>query len=268
MVKRTERHSVNSLLFIVFALILMIMCWESNRTNAAVISPTIPEESIRLRILANSDSAQDQALKREIRDAIIARMTEWVVGPHSLDEARAVVSAHLPEFDQLVGEMIASRGYNYPHTVELGVVPFPTKMYGNDVYPAGDYEALRVVIGSGEGQNWWCVLFPPLCFVDSVSGEAVASAAVVVAKTTDENGKEKQPVKEDKAKANVSETPSAKKKDEVASKDKAASTEKVAKKDAKVEVVAASVSTSEEPAQPKVKFFIWEMFKAIFSWFS
>jgi stage II sporulation protein R len=256
MVKRTERHSVKSLSFIVFALILLIMCWESNRTNAAVISPTIPEESIRLRILANSDSAQDQALKREIRDAIIARMADWVVGPHSLDEARAVVNAHLPEFDQLVGEMIASRGYNYPHTVELGVVPFPTKMYGNDVYPAGDYEALRVVIGSGEGQNWWCVLFPPLCFVDSVSGEAVASAAVVVAKTTDENGKEKQPVKEDKATKT--------------SKDKAASTEKVVKKDTKAEVVAASVSTStsEEPAQPKVKFFIWEMFKAIFSWFS
>ncbi|MGO4499931.1 stage II sporulation protein R [Paenibacillus sp. 2RAB27] len=255
MVKRTERHSVKSLSFIVFALILMIMCWESNRTNAAVISPTIPEESIRLRILANSDSAQDQALKREIRDAIIARMADWVAQPHSLDEARAVVNAHLPEFDQLVGEMIASRGYNYPHTVELGVVPFPTKMYGNDVYPAGYYEALRVVIGSGEGQNWWCVLFPPLCFVDSVSGEAVASAAVVVAKTTDENGKEKQPVKEDKAKT---------------SKDKAASTEKVVKKDAKAEVVAASIATSttEEPAQPKVKFFIWEMFKAIFSWFS
>lgn len=267
MVKRTERQSFKSLLFIAFALILMIMCWESNRTNAAVISPTIPEESIRLRILANSDSAQDQALKREIRDAIIARMQEWVVGPHSLDEARAVVNAHLPEFHELVGQMIEERGYSYPYTVELGVVPFPTKMYGNDVYPAGDYEALRVVIGSGEGQNWWCVLFPPLCFVDSVSGEAVASAAVV-AKTTDENGKEKQPTKDAKSKA--SETASVKKKDDVASKDKAAPTVKIAKndKDAKVQVVAASTSSIEEPAQPKVKFFIWEMFKAIFAWFS
>lgn len=256
MVKRTERQSFKSLLFISFALILMIMCWESNRTNAAVISPTIPEESIRLRILANSDSAQDQALKREVRDAIIARMQDWVVGPHSLDEARAVVTAHLPEFDELVGQMIAARGYNYPHTVELGIVPFPTKMYGDDVYPAGDYEALRVVIGSGEGQNWWCVLFPPLCFVDSVSGEAVASAAVV-SKTTDENGKEK-PVKEAPAK----------KKDEATGKEKAAPTEKIAKKDAKVEVVAASASITEEPVQPQVKFFVWEMFKKIVSWFS
>lgn len=268
MVKRTERQSFKSLLFISFALILMIMCWESNRTNAAVISPTIPEESIRLRILANSDSAQDQALKREIRDAIIARMQEWVVGPHSLDEARAVVSAHLPEFDKLVGEMIASRGYNYPHKVDLGVVPFPTKMYGNDVYPAGDYEALRVVIGSGEGQNWWCVLFPPLCFVDSVSGEAVASAAVVVAKTTDENGKEKKPTKETKIKA--SETAPAKKKDDASDKDKSASTstEKSVKKEKDAEVVVAAATPSDEPTKPKVKFFIWEMFKAIFSWFS
>ncbi|WNR44620.1 stage II sporulation protein R [Paenibacillus roseipurpureus] len=264
MVKRTERHSTKSLLFIVFALILMMMCWESNRTNAAVISPTIPEESIRLRILANSDSAQDQALKREIRDAIIARMQEWVVGPHTLDEARAVVKSHLPEFNVLVGDMIAARGFTYSHTVELGIVPFPTKMYGNDVYPAGDYEALRVVIGSGEGQNWWCVLFPPLCFVDSVSGEAVASAAVV-AKTTDENGKEK-PVKDKstkETKGKASETPSVKKKNETAAKDKVAS----ASTD-KSEVEAAAADPSDEPAKPKVKFFIWEMFKAIFSWFS
>ncbi|NQX70632.1 stage II sporulation protein R [Paenibacillus alba] len=243
MVKRTERTSFKHLLLVAFALIVMITCWESNRTNAAVISPTIPKESIRLRILANSDSPQDQALKREIRDAIIARMQEWVVGPQSLDEARAVVKAHLAEFDVLVGQMIEARGYSYDHTVELGSVPFPTKMYGNQVYPAGDYEALRVTIGSGEGQNWWCVLFPPLCFVDSVSGEAVASAAVV-AKTEGESKPSTAPAPTAKV------TPAA----------KASNASKVQ--------VEAQAQPAAAAAQPEVKFFVWEMIKKIASWFS
>jgi stage II sporulation protein R len=238
MVKRTERPSFKHLLFVAFALIVMITSWESNRTNAAVISPTIPEESIRLRILANSDSAQDQALKREIRDAIIARMQEWVIGPQSLDDARTVVKTHIPEFDLLVGQMIEARGYSYSHTVELGKVPFPTKMYGNEVYPAGDYEALRVTIGSGEGQNWWCVLFPPLCFVDSLSGEAVASAAVVA--KTEGDGKVKS------------------------------FTTPTVKSDKSVKDTQVKEQEQAQPAdaQPEVKFFIWEMIKKVASWFS
>ncbi|MDD9271985.1 stage II sporulation protein R [Paenibacillus sp. GCM10023248] len=251
MVKRTERHSYKSLLLVAFALIVMIACWESNRTNAAVVSPVIPEESIRLRILANSDSAQDQALKREIRDAIIARMQEWVVGPQSLEEARAVVTAHLPEFDALVGQMIEERGYRYTHTVELGQVPFPTKMYGNQVYPAGDYEALRVTIGSGEGQNWWCVLFPPLCFVDSVSGEAVAAAAVVT--------KTEQAEAPAAAKAGKTAEPSAKPSKEA----KADGTAKPAADSAD-----AKQAKETKDAQPEVKFFVWEMVKKVVSWFS
>ncbi|MFC5451452.1 stage II sporulation protein R [Paenibacillus aestuarii] len=248
MVKRAERHSFKHLLFVVFALIVLIACWDSNRTNAAVVSPIIPEESIRLRILANSDSAADQALKREIRDAIIARMQEWVVGPHTLDEARAVVNAHLPEFDALVGQMIQERGYSYTHTVELGKVPFPTKMYGNVVYPAGDYEALRITIGSGAGQNWWCVLFPPLCFVDAVSGEAVASTAAVVAKT-------------EVAEAAGGKVASAKAADKPAAKESKASVGVKAADDQTASVTAAE-------ATPKVKFFVWEMIKKIVAWFS
>jgi len=251
MVKRANRHSFKHLLFVAFALIVMIACWDSNRTNAAVVSPTIPKESIRLRILANSDSASDQALKREIRDAIIARMQEWVVGPHTLDEARAVVNAHLPEFDALVGQMIQERGYSYSHTVELGKVPFPTKMYGNEVYPAGDYEALRVVIGSGEGQNWWCVLFPPLCFVDSVSGEAVATTAAVVAKT-----------ETDQTNSAASAKPAAKD-SKSAQPDKSGSKQMSAKSP-----TIDKDQTQAADAQPKVKFFIWEMIKKIVSWFS
>ncbi|MEW9702357.1 stage II sporulation protein R [Paenibacillus sp. SI8] len=266
MVKKRVRHSFKHLLLVAFALIVMIACWDSNRINAAVVSPSIPKESIRLRILANSDSVQDQALKREIRDAIIARMQEWVVGPHTLNEARAVVNAHLPEFDVLVAQMIEERGYKYSHTVELGKVPFPTKMYGTEVYPAGDYEALRVTIGSGEGQNWWCVLFPPLCFVDSVSGEAVASTADVVAKT-EGDGKALSSAsggskgKESQAKSSGQDVKIAK----VAKTDKS-STEQV-KSNANASSKEAGVEQP-QTAQPEVKFFLWEMIKKVISWFS
>lgn len=106
-------------------------------------------------------------LKREVRDAIVEQMNGWVTAPQGIQEAREVVREHLPELNELVGETLRKNGFDYSYNVELGVVPFPTKMYGNQVYPAGDYEALRVSIGAAEGQNWWCVLFPPLCFVDS-----------------------------------------------------------------------------------------------------
>lgn len=172
-----KRKSYRIYMYLAFAVLVMMMCWDANRTNAALLSGPIPQDSIRLRILANSDKAADQAIKRLVRDEIVAAMQTWVKGPHSIEEARAIINEHLPELRELTGRILKEQGYDFGYSVELGVVPFPTKMYGNRVYPAGDYEALRVTIGEGKGQNWWCVLFPPLCFVDSVKGEAVANAA-------------------------------------------------------------------------------------------
>ncbi|MVP02590.1 stage II sporulation protein R [Paenibacillus lutrae] len=172
------RKSYKHLYYTLFAIIIMMMSWEGVRTNAALAEPAIPEQAIRLRILANSDRPEDQAVKSQVRDAILAQMNQWVTGPQTLDEARTIIQENLPLLEKVVAETLQLRGLgNVPYTIELGKVPFPTKMYGNRVYPAGDYEALRVRIGEGKGQNWWCVLFPPLCFVDGVSGEAVAQAA-------------------------------------------------------------------------------------------
>lgn len=171
MVKRVSRQSF---LYLFFALAVLLASWEHNKALAAVVDADIPQESIRLRILANSDSVQDQALKRQVRDAIVEQMNGWVSGPTTLEEARVIVRERLPELEAVVGEQIRRYGYTYAYQVELGVVPFPAKLYGGKAYPAGDYEAVRVTIGAGEGQNWWCVLFPPLCFVDLAKGEAVA----------------------------------------------------------------------------------------------
>ncbi|WP_440113615.1 stage II sporulation protein R [Paenibacillus sp. QZ-Y1] len=186
-----NRRIVKQIGLIIVCLMMIIMMWEGQKTDAAVAATAIPEQSIRLRILANSDGAGDQLVKREIRDAVVAQMDQWVTelkNPQSLDEARSVIREHLSEIEDRVGEELASRGLNYSYQVELGVVPFPTKLYGGTVYPAGDYEAVRITLGKGEGQNWWCVLFPPLCFIDAGTGDALAKPVTASAAVDAEPG--------------------------------------------------------------------------------
>ncbi|MDN4592794.1 stage II sporulation protein R [Polycladomyces subterraneus] len=135
--------------------------------------PVIPKQAIRLRILANSNSAQDQWLKRQVRDAVIAEIGTWAQRPRNIVEARQAIRSRLPLFHTIAERTVRQHGYTYPVKVDFGLVPFPTKLYGDQVYPAGYYEALRITIGKGQGDNWWCVLFPPLCFVDMSNGDAV-----------------------------------------------------------------------------------------------
>ncbi|MFD1957889.1 stage II sporulation protein R [Paenibacillus thailandensis] len=161
---------------IAFILILLVMSWESQKNDAAAIGSSIPDESIRLRILAHSDAPADQAVKRVVRDEIVAAMNGWAAGPQTIEEARETIRAHMPEIEAIVADVLESRGFDYSFETKLGMVEFPTKMYGNEVYPAGEYEALLVTLGEGQGQNWWCVLFPPLCFIDAATGEAAAAS--------------------------------------------------------------------------------------------
>lgn len=134
----------------------------------------IPGDAIRLRIIANSDDPADQKLKRDVRDQIIAAVAGEIRGLQDHDQIRAVISQSVPQMNELAAKIIAEKGYSYPVQTDYGNVPFPTKLYGDKVYPAGEYEALRIQIGNAAGQNWWCVLFPPLCFVDMANGDAVA----------------------------------------------------------------------------------------------
>ncbi|MBO8165327.1 MAG: stage II sporulation protein R [Brevibacillus sp.] len=160
--------------FLVFALLTGMMSWENQLDAASVNDPgPIPQQSIRLRIIANSDSFYDQWLKREVRDAIVDQVNGWISEVGSIEDARSQLVERLPELQALVIRTIRERGYSYGADVQFGQVAFPTKLYGRYVYPAGEYEALLVKIGRAEGQNWWCVLFPPLCFIDMSNGEAV-----------------------------------------------------------------------------------------------
>ncbi|MFX3624419.1 MAG: stage II sporulation protein R [Ectobacillus sp.] len=134
----------------------------------------IPNEAIRLRILANSDSESDQALKRKVRDNVKAQIDSWVEDLQSFKEARRVIQSRLPEIEKTVAQTLKEEGSKQSFTVEFSKhIKFPTKMYGNFIYPAGEYEAVLVKLGKGEGANWWCVLFPPLCFLDFSSGTVV-----------------------------------------------------------------------------------------------
>ncbi|EES74727.1 stage II sporulation protein R [Paenibacillus sp. oral taxon 786 str. D14] len=178
---------------IFFSIVMLMMSWEGQMVDTAAAAGSqavisqIPQESIRLRILANSDGAADQLVKRRVRDAVVEQMNGWVAqleNPQSLEEARQVIREHLPAIEEQVGQTLKQYGKNYDYQVELGTVPFPTKMYGGAVYPAGDYEALRVTLGEGKGKNWWCVLFPPLCFIDAGSGDALAKDAGTVTTAT------------------------------------------------------------------------------------
>lgn len=143
--------------------------WKQSKEKETMI----PEQAIRLRILANSDDLQDQWLKRKVRDEIIQEIKKWKEKPNDVADARALIIQKLPVFKRISEQTIARHGYNTPVKVDFGQVPFPTKLYGDQVYPAGNYEALRITIGKGDGGNWWCVLFPPLCFIDMSNGDAI-----------------------------------------------------------------------------------------------
>ena len=183
---KQQSSFMKSFVLVVGMVMMLVASWEYSKADpvlaqslvAASGSDEIPAESIRLRILADSDAPADQALKRRVRDAVIASMNSWVTGPQTIEEARETIREKLPEIEKLAADMAADAGFDYAVKAELGLVPFPTKVYDGKLYPAGDYEALRITIGRGLGQNWWCVLFPPLCFVDVATGESPSAAGV------------------------------------------------------------------------------------------
>lgn len=141
---------------------------------AAKEAVVIPGQAIRLRILANSDLEADQVLKRHVRDAVNAKISVWVKNLTSMKEAKKVIQAKLPEIQATAEETVKQQGSRQAVKVKFGQVSFPTKLYGDFLYPAGKYQAILITLGEGKGANWWCVLFPPLCFLDFSNGVAVS----------------------------------------------------------------------------------------------
>lgn len=164
-----------AIIYLLFSFFVLIISWEDqgNQAVAAFHQEVSQEDAIRLRILANSDSVADQKLKRDIRDQVNASITEWVTGIESKQEAMELIESKLSEVEAIVEAELAAKGLNQEYHVDFEQVDFPTKLYGNLVYPAGEYQAVLITLGEGLGENWWCVLFPPLCFIDMDQSNAV-----------------------------------------------------------------------------------------------
>ncbi|MFC0475854.1 stage II sporulation protein R [Robertmurraya beringensis] len=192
--------------------------------NEAIV---IPNEAIRLRILANSDLEVDQELKREVRDEVNAAITEWVAELTSVEAARDLIQSRLPEIKAIAEEVLEKNESDQSVKTDFGKVEFPTKLYGEFLYPAGEYEAVLITLGEGEGANWWCVLFPPLCFLDF-------SNSVAVKEGVDEAEKQEEKVVE----------------------------QKVGAKEAKEPVF---VEEKKDEQEVEVKFFLVELWDKIFS---
>lgn len=139
---------------------------------------------IRLHVIANSDSAYDQKVKLLVRDEVIKYMAPYLQKTTTIEEARQAARENLPGIKKSAENCLAALGENYQTRVEMGDYNFPAKAYGDLVLPSGEYEAVRVVLGNGDGRNWWCVLYPPLCFID------ISSTVAVTVRDMPETGEE------------------------------------------------------------------------------
>ena len=126
---------------------------------------------IRFHVIANSDSNEDQNLKLDIKNKVIEYLYPLLSDSKSIDESRKILINNEDKVKEIAYEIINEEGFNYPVDVVLSKENFPQKEYGSIILPQGEYEAYRIIIGNGEGHNWWCVMFPPLCFIDITKGQ-------------------------------------------------------------------------------------------------
>ena len=156
--------------FFIVLFLFAIFVFISAASYANAVSNDLAESVFRLHVIANSDSKEDQDLKYMVRDSILEYINKLAVNCSSKEEVIAIVNENQEELHDIAKKVIEENGYNYNVNIKIGNFEFPTKTYGDISFPAGNYDALRVEIGEASGQNWWCVMFPPLCFVDVTSG--------------------------------------------------------------------------------------------------
>ena len=143
---------------------------------------------VRLHVLANSDTEEDQALKLKVQDGVLEAAASYIGGCATQAEAVEALTAHLTDLEAAALSVVQSEGYDYPVTVLLGEEDYPTRTYESCAFPAGTYVSLRVLIGEGEGQNWWCCLFPPLCLSAATAKEDNEDAFLQVGLTKEQYG--------------------------------------------------------------------------------
>ena len=158
----------NKICLIVFFVCLILFIFLSALSYTKAVCNNLSSNVFRLHVIANSDSKEDQELKLKVRDSIINYMNSFNF--NTKNDAMSFSKDHLSDLKNIALDTISKNGYDYSVDIEIGNFNFPTKSYGDITLPAGYYDALRIKIGSSSGHNWWCVMFPPLCFVDITSG--------------------------------------------------------------------------------------------------
>ena len=166
--KSSKVKIIKTTLLITILLIAFIIV--SAISYVSAVSENIANSVFRLHVIANSDSEEDQNLKSIVRDNLIEYMNSLTSGISSKQAAIEIAKEHKQDFYNIAKKTIEDNGYDYDVNIEIGNSYFPTKYYGDISFPAGYYDALKVEIGKASGQNWWCVMFPPLCFVDMSTG--------------------------------------------------------------------------------------------------
>lgn len=156
--------------FSIIFFLLLIYIFISAFSYANTVSKNLSNSVFRLHVLANSNSEEDQALKYEVRDSVLEYVNTIAKNANSKDELINIVKDNVTNIEQIAENTILENGYNYSVNISIGNFEFPTKNYGDISLPSGFYDALRIEIGESLGNNWWCVMFPPLCFVDISSG--------------------------------------------------------------------------------------------------
>ena len=157
--------NISLLMFLIFLYVFI-----SAQSYATAISTNLSDAVFRLHVIANSDSEEDQSLKFKVRDSLLKYMNEICSNCTTKEEAISIANSHKYEFKKIAEQTILDNGYDYSAKININNFYFPTKNYGDISLPAGMYDALRVEIGNAKGKNWWCVMFPSLCFIDISSG--------------------------------------------------------------------------------------------------
>lgn len=167
------RKYIYFLLHIILTVLILNVCQAiENNTNESILELTelnyneIRDKLIRFHVIANSDTDEDQNLKLKVRDKVVEALSERLGNVNSLEEAENILEENIDYVNEIAKDVIEENNYTYEVNTMLSYENFPDKVYGDCVFPQGNYEAFRVIIGEGKGQNWWCVMFPSLCFVD------------------------------------------------------------------------------------------------------
>ncbi len=161
-------------IFLSFLLTLLctgtLFLWISSSRAVQAVHEDLAGHILRFHVLANSDSEEDQALKLSVKAAVLDYLEASLPEDADLASTKAFLTSHEAELKKIAEDVIASAGFDYSVSFSLEPWYFPTKSYGDLTFPCGTYDAFRIVIGDGEGKNWWCVLYPYLCFVDAACG--------------------------------------------------------------------------------------------------